>query len=85
VVGKVQEFLELTPLAASFIVDAVPKDLPWRGIRISVRRGAGDKSRLTVNVFPSEMSGDSSKWPGEKDPAATLAKLWGWNLPEVVH
>jgi hypothetical protein len=71
---KREIFLELTPTSADQLLSQCGKDVPLRGNRMNVNRGAGDKARLRLTVLtavpPAEL-------PAGRDPEVTLQKLWG--------
>jgi len=77
---QVDEFLEFTGNARNQLDNLLPAGEPYRGQRISVMRGNGDKARLTVEVLPAAQV--NGRLPACKDPYSTLCKIWG--LPHLL-
>lgn len=78
---QTDEFLELTPASRAQLDDQLPTGEPYRGQRIEVARGKGDKSRLTVLLLPAVPV--HGKMPESKDPYKLLCKLWGF--PQITE
>jgi hypothetical protein len=72
---RVDFFQELTPLAASAILRVVVSAENCKGTRFLLKRGAGDRTRLTVEVvrFAEKLEG----LPAPKDVWPLLCSLWG--------
>lgn len=76
IIRQNDEFLELTALVRAQLDDLLPTGEPYRGQRIEVVRGRGDKARMGLVLLPPcEVRG---KLPDAKDPFPTLCKLWGF-------
>lgn len=78
--NKRQCFLEITPLVAEQIVEQLGENVPFRGYRLKLKRGKGDKARIKVEVLAPLPSGPSLV--DEKSPQKTLEKLWSLNGPD---
>lgn len=74
-VERVELFLELTPLAVKQVKAVCGQESGWRGVRMSVKRHNGDRTRLTVEV--SKLSDNVDRLPAAKDVWPVLAQLWG--------
>lgn len=73
--GKVTGFLELTLTAFNMILEQLPKEQMWRGVRMKIRRTKGGaKGRYIVEVLESRQ--ESTTLPPEIDPLETLRFLW---------
>lgn len=75
VFDRVDFFQELTPLAVEQIQRVVGKATPLKAMRLSLKRGNGDRTRLKVEVVRMEERLDGL--PAGKDVWPVLAKLWG--------
>lgn len=71
-------FLEITPTAAEDLRSQLGSVEELRGKHLVIKRMAGDKARLQVNVWA--VAGlDPDKLPPEKDPYKVLLSLWGYH------
>jgi len=75
--NKRQCFLELTPGVAESIIAQLGEGVPFRGYRLEMKRGKGDKARVKVQVLSPLPSGPTLV--DERYPYETLAKLWSLN------
>lgn len=69
-------FLELTPAATNEICLLLGGTDELRGSRLRIQRGEGDKARLKVSILARWKAVVGTEIPPEKDPEATLQKLW---------
>lgn len=77
------EFLEFPPGAAQQLLDRFPEGHSLRGEVILVRRMSGNQARLQIAVETHKWAGNQGVIPPDKDPAETLAKLWGLDPSQV--
>jgi hypothetical protein len=66
------EFLEFPPVAAHIFTDSIPPGRTFSGLSVVVKRGKGDKARLSLEFQPDY----TGKMVEDKDPWPTLAALW---------
>lgn len=69
-------FLELTPVAVECIKAQTMQGMSLRGWRFRIQRGNGNRAHLKVELH--EPLPDLSGLPVQRDPLATLQKLWTW-------
>jgi len=69
-------FVELTPAARDDILMQLGGEGELRGARVTIARGAGDKTRLKIGILARWKAWAGSEVPPEKDPEPTLLKLW---------
>lgn len=67
-------FVEITPVIAQALACQIPRDIPYRGNRLTIKRGAGLKARLEATLLPAERN--IELLPASKDPEAILKALW---------
>lgn len=77
---KQEQFLELTPVAATCVIQSLPPDQSCRGCRLSVKRGAGKKARMVVTVWQSLTVEEMHGLPPQKNPTPDVLKLWKVDL-----
>lgn len=73
-------FLELTPFSATSLRNQLAGSDNLRGNRIQVSRTKGDNGRLVVQVLTAIQNPEAL--PPEKDPKASILKLWGMEPDE---
>ena len=71
-----QIFLELTKNAAEQLEEAVGTGNNFRGLILTIVRGATKNSRLKLTVSESRVPDD--QMPPEKDPKPSLINMWGF-------
>ena len=71
------EFLEISLDAATKLLALVGDLVSLRGQRFKVRRGGGDAARLFFEMLPDWETYSKGELDRDKDPTATLLKLWG--------
>lgn len=77
---KQNEFLEITPDAAKQLEVLIAPAKNFRGNRIVVERGRGDKARLRIALLSHHSQiGNAKELAQEEDPKPTLMELWGLN------
>jgi len=79
--NKRQCFLELTPIVAESVQKQLGDGQVWRGFRLRLKRGKGEKARVKVEVLGILSTGP--ELVDEKCPGETLEKLW--SLKEYDH
>lgn len=70
-------FLELTPIAAKALEAVLGTSISWRGTRMEIRRGNGQKARLSVSVQEIGGQRPTGHLSAAKDVTQTLVALWG--------
>lgn len=78
--NKRQCFLEITPLVAEGITQQLGEGQPLRGYRLKLKRGAGPKARVKVEVLAP--LGGGPALVDEQFPEETLRKLWSMNADD---
>jgi hypothetical protein len=73
---RLENFLELTPVAVTCLLEALPPEQKLRGIRLSVKRGAGKKARLVCTVWQGVSHEEMDQLPQPKCPTTDVLKLW---------
>lgn len=70
-------FLEITPGLADQLESAIGTGEVYRGQRVKLVRGRGDKARYSLEIMLPHEQVSRVDLPPEKDPYETLCKLWG--------
>jgi len=72
---KKAHFVEVTPGAAEDLVVQLGKG-DWRGFRVEIMRGAGDKARLTVDMRAAPTPEAVANLPKALSVEPVLTELW---------
>jgi len=76
-------FLEFTPHSAGSLSRQLPCNGSFRGNRFRIERSKGENGRLMVAILTAVQTPDSL--PKEKNPQASILKLWGYEVDDDGH